>query len=62
MRHVIVLGMRHVMEVLIPGFKKPILLQRNASLELKGWQYTLERTSLLPARPTSNADTMKSKL
>ena len=32
----LVSGMRHVSEVLIPGFKKPVLLQRNAIPRAQG--------------------------
>ena len=57
----LVSNFRHIAELSIPGFKRPILLQVMKSIEPRGWQYILGVVVLPLIRPALNVGVMKLK-
>ena len=54
----LVSNFRHIAELSIPGFKRPILFKRN-EIEHRGWQYILGMVVLPLIRPPLNVGAMK---
>ena len=57
----LVSNFRHIAELSIPGFKRPILLNVMKSIEPRGWQYILGVIVLPLIRPALNVGVMKLK-